>query len=497
MMTTAPSTFHLKNFILPFFLFTINFLAGILLINNGLFHVDAVFLAKAVEQTYQTGILQPAVNGRYGAVFVNSLLYFPFHLLGQNADFATRLSSVLFHALSIIALFYFVKILLKNRFQAFAAALLFSFLPLYFIPNTYGKEHGSCLFFLLLAFYAAQKSHHNNSWKLAAASGLLYAIAVTIRESVLPILPVFLTLFLLPTQTKQSPLGISKTQRIKLLLSMLIPLAIGLAAIYVFYLKPILSSQLNVLDPNAAGTFLGLFSRVQPLALKDLCNSTPFLTIASLAIAGFVKLLIDRKIHIGLWLFGWAMLFFYYANTKGYAPRYLDVAVIPIILLASAASGFIYKVRKWMAVALIIYCCLFMFSFSYPILSFRHVLNGEKEFALFIDSCTEKNAVLLATDEGPIIQYYGQRKFLYLPLYEPKSAIEDFLKKQIDRNLALGIPLYCTSDFSNKRYKKFLVEILAKDYNVTLVGSHWHEDYHRTELQLRLKNQKLYKVSRK
>ena len=94
-------------------LFLLNFITGMLFINEGLFHHDSVRLAQAVEKTYKTGRLQPAVRGRYGLVVVNSLIYLPFFLLGQNADFATRFSSILFHSLSIVALFLLIKELFK------------------------------------------------------------------------------------------------------------------------------------------------------------------------------------------------------------------------------------------------------------------------------------------------------------------------------------------------------------------------------------------------
>src|SRR5512135_724563 len=83
-------------------LFLLNFAVGILLINEGLFHHDSVLLAKAVEDVFRTGRLQPAFHGRYASVAINTVLYLPFFIFGSNADLSVRLSSVLFHALSIV-----------------------------------------------------------------------------------------------------------------------------------------------------------------------------------------------------------------------------------------------------------------------------------------------------------------------------------------------------------------------------------------------------------
>jgi len=79
-------------------------------LNEGLFHVDSVILARAVEESYRTGHLHAAVSGRYGIVLINAILYWPFYLRGQNADFLTRFSSVFFYALSIPAFFIFINI---------------------------------------------------------------------------------------------------------------------------------------------------------------------------------------------------------------------------------------------------------------------------------------------------------------------------------------------------------------------------------------------------
>ena len=89
-------------------LFIICLITGILLINDGIFHHDGIVLAKAVEDTCRTGQLHSATKGRYGCVLVNSIIYFPFYLLGQRADFYIRFSSLLFHALSIVAFFLLI-----------------------------------------------------------------------------------------------------------------------------------------------------------------------------------------------------------------------------------------------------------------------------------------------------------------------------------------------------------------------------------------------------
>ncbi len=180
------------------FLFLLNFLIGLVFINEGLFHHDSVILAQAVEKTFHTGILQPAVRGRYGSVITSFLVSLPFLIFGLYSDSVINLSSILFHSLSIAVLFLFVRELFNDNRQAFYCALLFSFTPFYSIPNTYGKEHGASMFFLILAFLLLYRGVNKKSSFFVALSTLIFVFTITIRESILIALPLFLLLFFRP-----------------------------------------------------------------------------------------------------------------------------------------------------------------------------------------------------------------------------------------------------------------------------------------------------------
>src|SRR4030042_1469971 len=183
------------------FLFLLNLFAGLFFINEGLFHHDSVLLAKAVEDTYATGHLQPEARGRYGAVIVNNIIHFPFFLLGHNADFTTRFSSGLFHSLSICALFLFAYELLGSIMTAFFSGILLSFTPFYFSPNTWGKEHGLYITFILLSFYFLYRGTDKNNILSVGLSSFLAAFSVSIKESALAVLPLYFLLYLRPKFT--------------------------------------------------------------------------------------------------------------------------------------------------------------------------------------------------------------------------------------------------------------------------------------------------------
>jgi predicted membrane-bound mannosyltransferase len=252
-------------------LFMLNLAVGSLFINEGIFHCDGVFLAQAVENTLKTGGLQPAIRGRYGSVIINTILYFPFFLAGENADFITRFSSVLFHALSIAALFLFINELFADYFQALFASLLFSFTPYYFSPNTYGKDHGMSVFFLLLAFYLLCRGLKQNTSFLVAISSFVLTFAISVKEAILVAVPLYFLLYLGP-EISFSPfrVAIPKARlNPKLLLALLVPFLAVSGILFMGYLRSEFYKAVFVKD-TSANNFMGLFSPTLKFALQDL-----------------------------------------------------------------------------------------------------------------------------------------------------------------------------------------------------------------------------------
>ena len=229
-------------------LLLINLWAGFLFMNDGLFYHDSVVLAQAVENTQITGVLQPAIRGRYGSVVVNYLISLPSLIVGHNADFAIRFSSVLFHALSIVALFLFLSMLFENLNIGFFAALLFSFTPLYFSPNTYGKEHGMSVFFLLVSFIILYRGLKKESIMLIVFSSALLIFSVTVRESMLGAIPLFFLLFFDPR--------LDLKHKARLLFSASFVVLVCLGLVMGLYLGKVLYGALFIQD-FAATRFLG------------------------------------------------------------------------------------------------------------------------------------------------------------------------------------------------------------------------------------------------
>ncbi len=476
------------------FLFGINLLAGLLFINEGIFHYDSVILAQAVEKTYQTGVLQPAVAGRYGSVIIACIVYLPFYLLGQNADLAIRLSSLLSHAFSIVALYFLVIEFFDDRRQAFIGALLLSFMPAYFSPNTYGKEHGMSMLFLILSFYYLHRGLRKGvAWQVSA-SGLLYAFAVSVRESILVLSPLLPLLYFLP-EISLSPLKISlPRQRLepRMLLAWILPLALCMGFMFLLYLGRIFSIMVFPVH-TASVNFLGLLSPMFfDVTLKYLAISVPGLFFFFSAV-GVLRLPMVGQTAQLIFFLGWACSVFYFGNTTSCPVRYLDHFVAPLCVVAAAGFCWMYKYFRTAVTAMVALIVFGMWLFMYPILEFRHHYNGTKRFAIFVGSVTEENAVVLTADDFPFIEYYGRRKTMFLPL-DGRTGMEEFLRR-VNGYLDRGVPVYLTEADYRYQYPYFQV-LLDRGLRFEPAGEHLTENYHNPDLMLTFRDQKLYRVSR-
>lgn len=479
-------------------LFLLNFITALAFINEGLFHCDSVMLAQATEKTYATGRLHPELNGRYGAVIVNSLLYLPFFLAGQNADFATRFSSVLFHSLSIVALFLFVRQILGSLRVAFFSALLFSFTPFYFVPNTYGKEHGAAMFFLLFSFYLLLCGLNKKSLALLSLAGASFVFSVSIRESMLTTIPLFILLYLSPEVSIRPARIIILPDGLKLksILSSALPLLLGLSLLYFTYLKGVIYRTLFIKD-TATVFFLGLFSHIFKSVLFDLFSSMhPAVIIFS--IFGAVKMLYDKKIFPALFFLFCFLSIFYFGNTSCYAARHLDLIAIPVFVFAAYLLSDVYLKYKWMVFLVLLSFVLSMFIFIYPLLYIRHQYSGEKQFALYVNAKTGNNAIIIAMDYAPFIEYYARRKAIGYPIAD-KVQIDNFISK-INGYLKQGIPVYLKElslSYDSRLGRGLLAKALMDNYDLVLVGKKLTEDFHQPELEFRFYPDSLLKIEPK
>ncbi|MBF0570878.1 MAG: hypothetical protein HQL12_03300 [Candidatus Omnitrophica bacterium] len=263
-------------FLTAIYLFAGAFLFSLFFINEGLFHCDSVALARAVEDFYRTGHLYSAVKGRYGAVIINAILYFPFYFSGQNADFLTRLSSVLFYSLSISVFFLFINALFQDLIQGLFAAVLLALTPFYLGPNTYGKEHGMSMFFFLCSMILVNKGRDQKRPLTLALGSLCFMVSLFVRESMLMMVPFYFWIYFKPAVVfRPFEINIQK-ERLngRLLVPFFVPFVISFGFMMVVYLGALIQRSFTG-DELSVPHFCGFFSGLLLCVFRDIKNSFP------------------------------------------------------------------------------------------------------------------------------------------------------------------------------------------------------------------------------
>jgi hypothetical protein len=416
------------------------FLLAWYFINEGLFHVDSVILARAVEESYRTGHLHAAVSGRYGIVLINAILYWPFYLRGQNADFLTRFSSVFFYALSIPAFFIFINDLFKNRVQAFFAAVLLALTPFYLVPNTFGKEHGMSMFFFLCSMVLINRGGDEKRPATVLLAGLCYMAALSVRESMLFMLPFYFWLYFKPAVAFRPLRVYAQKERLNagLLAFLVLPLVIIFSLMMTAYLGAIMQRSLTG-DELSVPHFFGIFSKILWSALMDLKASFP-LGFFCLGTMGILVLGVERRYFLLLFFLAWACVILVYGNFDGYVPRHLDMVIIGVHAFVSYFLAWLYRRFRVPATGIFALLITMQLIYVYPMLEFRRHYDGPLRLAAFVKTITPSNAVIITVDEAPFIQYYGHRKTIGYPIghWERLESVFDEITDLMSRN----VPVY-------------------------------------------------------
>lgn len=343
--------------------------------NEGIFHLDAIFLAQAVERIYADNAWD--VSWRFGAVLANALVYFPFWLSGENAERSTIVASILFHAASIPVLFLFLERLCGSRLLAALSAGLLAVAPVYSVANTFGKEYGLAILLVATSFFLALRARETGSAVGAASSALCFALSYIVWEGLLAITPIYLVVLFAP---RFEPLAWGPHTR-RLAAGALAGFGVGLALD--------LSTSLATILRTYAGSrhmtgFLGIASPMLRVAMGDLARllGWPFLLTSAL---GLVVALAQRRYLSILPLAGLLIATLaFYGNLSTYGPRYLVLCALGLSMLAGAALHFMLTRRRLLQVAAVAaYVCIVgsMVAASYPLLAPRHRYNGAKRFA--------------------------------------------------------------------------------------------------------------------
>ncbi|MEO8605701.1 MAG: hypothetical protein ABI629_24240, partial [bacterium] len=456
--------------------------------NEGIFHLDAVFLAQAVEDLYAHGRWR--TDWRFGAVLANALVYFPFWLRGEDAERATILSSLFFHATSIPMAFLFIERLSGRRLLAALAAGLLAVAPVYTIANTFGKEYGLAIFLVVTSFYFALTARATGNVLRAAGSALLFALSYIVWEGLLAITPLYFVVLFAP---HFEPLVLdARTKR--LAVGGLVGFSVGVAFDLTTSLHSIVSTYAN---SSGLTTFGGLASPNLRNALSDMVRllGWPFLGASAL---GLVLALHHRRYTAVLPIAGLLVATLaFYGNLSTYGPRYLVLCVLGLCMLAGAAFDFLLgrgPALRIAAVAAYAVAIGVMLAASYPLLAPRHTYNGAKRFAQLIAQATEPESVIIVMDDSRFVEYYAHRTTLQHPIGDrvATQAWIDTLRETLTRR-----PVYLAASGLFYDPGDIVEQAIDANFTRTVVGSCPTEDYHHAEGRLKTYDGHLWRLTPK
>jgi hypothetical protein len=468
-------------------LVAVSFGVRALFVNPGFFHHDSILLIRAVEQSLDEGGLAPLLDGRYSYVAFSLPFALLFRALGWPMDLAFNLLTAGVASLSVILEFLLVRDITRSRFAGASAALLLSFMPVYWSVTTHALVHAFSVTLVLFAFTALLRSNASGSRAVAAAAATALVLAVSARVPNLLLLPAFACLWLEP-RVRGGTLRFDRERLARQAPFVAVPLVIGLAAMA--------WAQSDLILAKARyDAFLGPFSPGFVRALRSLDANLGIaawilvVTGAGLSIVGE-----RRAVVTALFLWGLPLLFFY-GNVASFAPRFY-CSLFPVLALFMAlALHRIQRSSRLAALALLSWLVFDMAVVAYPIVRDRHRFSGGKEYALWLDRRIEPDALVIAMDYGVFVEYYAGRRVTSHP-QGPAAAVLAWSAGVLEE-IDAGTPVYMMESGFSYDPDEIVRRVVMSQFEVTPVGSHLSEDYHKASLQRRVHRNQLFRLGRK
>ncbi|MCU0666177.1 MAG: hypothetical protein MUF05_03670 [Candidatus Omnitrophica bacterium] len=204
---------------------------------------------------------------------------------------------------------------------------------------------------------------------------------------------------------------------------------------------------------------------------------------------GFLK---EKKEEAVLFFVAFAVSFMLLVNMQTFSPRYLIPASFFMFYFSSQAICFVFKKNIICATAML-FVCLTMLMPAKNILYSRHVNNYQKDFALFVESATEPDSIIIIQDEHIFLKLYTKRKYLLPPVNCDQAQWDDFFGKIIVLNRA-GYPVYLTSTALGYDPCFILKSILQEHFYVKPMGMRRNESWYGKEVAQYFYNEHLFRI---
>ena len=390
-----------QHWFIALFLFLLVFSVGLRFMSAGLLHYDSINLAERIDSNLANHEFKGlSAGGRYGMVAVVTAVYVPLSWFGYDVDFAIRLNGVLMLALSAVAMYFLAFEMTRSRMGGIGAGLLLVSTSFYIISASFGKEHSTALFFFVLACFAALRAHRSawKGWSVVASVSVILAVAV--REAWLIAVPVFVWFLLSPKlpATDGEPITFGRAWK-----AGAICFAVVTAAAFALFLG---KSVFSVAADNSTGIAWKEFSLIR--GVLHLAGATAYM-LPFFIFGWYAVWRAGRRYAFPLAV--WFALILYISNIIGYHVRYLDVVLVPFVLVVSFAIAWLYARWYIVGVGVLLFLVLTTFWTPLPLLEVRHNTNNPQEFSAYVASITPADSIIISMDESAFLRFYGNRAF--------------------------------------------------------------------------------------
>ncbi|MFP4472980.1 MAG: ArnT family glycosyltransferase [Candidatus Omnitrophota bacterium] len=438
-----------------------------MLISRGPFHGDCLSFARAVEKTIETGRLHylHSHGFPFTAILGTGLHYF-LNVFGFNDPVMTvNLFSVIFSSISVVFLFILTRRII-NTPAAFFTAVLFSLSPVFLGNSLYGNTHMPAMALFLGALLCLTQFTETSKSIWIYAAGLLWGLAFAARAQDIAIVsPAFLICLWRPHW-----LTPGKTPGKSFYRHKMAALGLGTAAILFLY-WPILQSRFLNQPPKAAQGFLQseLFHCLifdwpsNAIYTMETFLLPNFAWLGIFLIAGGSVFVWKMSWRLALILSIWIMApLLFFSMLSILTPRLFMILLPPCYLLSGICLMRLFQTDKlrWPAAVLFLLTALFPLWQVLPDFAARHQSDSLAEYARWVKTQTEPDAVIISTDYKQFLAYYGSRDVTgRMTQRFDQQQWRDFLNR-ISQLLAEDRPVYITNvglysyDFNfSKRFK--------------------------------------------
>jgi 4-amino-4-deoxy-L-arabinose transferase-like glycosyltransferase len=468
-------------------LIAVSFGVRALFVNPGFFHHDSILMIRAVEQSLDEGGLAPLLDGRYAYVAFSIPFALVFRALDWPMDLAFNLLTAGVASLSVILQFLLVRDITRSRFAGASAALLLSFMPVYWSVTTHALVHAFSVTLVLFAFTGLLRSNASGSRAVAAAAATALVLAISARVPNLLLLPAFACLWLDP-RVRGGRLRFDRERLARQAPFVVAPVLIGLAAMG--------WAQGDLILAKARyDAFLGPLSPVFVRALRGLDANLSIVAWILVAAGAGLSIVGERRAVVAaLFLWGVPVLFFY-GNVASFAPRFYCILFPVLALFMALALQRIRRCSRLAALALLAWVVFDMAAVAHPIVRDRHHFSGGKEYALWLDGRIEPEALVIAMDYGVFVEYYAGRRVASHP-QGPAGAVLAWAAGVLEE-IDAGTPVYMMESGFSYDPDEIVRRTVMSHFEMTPVGSHLTEDYHKASLQRRVHRNRLFRLTRK